>query len=138
MFGSQALTLTAPPADGSRRGTALSATLTREDIAEEHEALTPHDRITCPLHRRWVHQCTSSPAHAIRLTGHRWCRACDSPVNIAVDELTGAVTLTCPRCHRSPDTAANRQLLRSCRASIEAARQNRFPALAIASSMRAA
>lgn len=61
----------AKPVDG------LAAMLAWEDAAEERDGLSPHDRITCPVHRRWVHQCVSSPAHAIRVTGHRWCRACE-------------------------------------------------------------
>lgn len=131
MFNTGQLTLVAPPAPSRPRLVATSActvmatALAREDSAEEHAGLSPHDRITCPVHRRWVHQCASSPEHAIRVTGHRWCRSCDAAVTIAVDELTGTVTLTCPRCHRSPDTAANHQVLRSCRASIDAARQDR-------------
>lgn len=122
--------LTSAPAY-SCDGTRMAAVLVREDNAEERSDLSPHDRITCPVHCRWVHECVSSPAHAIRVTGHRWCRACDVPVTIAVDELMGSVALTCPRCHRSPNTAANRQLLRSCRVSLDAARQDRLPTLPI-------
>lgn len=122
----------------SRDGTRMSAVLVSEDAAEERGDLSPHDRITCPVHRRWVHQCMSSPAHAIRVTGHRWCRACDTPMTVAVDELTGSVSVTCPRCRRSPSTAANRQLLRSCRASIDAARRDRSPTLPIPLPRRAA
>lgn len=111
----------AKPVDG------LAAMLAWEDGAEERDGLSPHDRITCPVHRRWIHQCMSSPSHAIRVTGHRWCRACDSAVTIAVDELTASVALTCSHCGRFPDTAANRQVLQSCQASIDAARQPGSP-----------
>lgn len=106
---------------------ALATVLAREDPDEEHAGLSPHDRLTCPLHRRWVHQCVSSPVHAIRVTGHRWCRACDTAVAIAVDELAESVNLTCPNCRQFPASAVNRQVLRSCRASIIGAQQNRFP-----------
>lgn len=116
----------------------MAATLVHEDAGEERGDLSPHDRVTCPVHRRWVHECVSSPAHAIRVTGHRWCRACDSPVTVVVDEFIGSVTLTCPRCRSSPTTAANRQLLRSCRASLDAARRDRFPTLPIPLSRRVA
>ncbi|WP_431908698.1 hypothetical protein [Amycolatopsis thermoflava] len=61
------------------------------------------------------------------MTGHRWCRACDLAATIMVDELGGAVVLTCPRCHTCPDSAANRHLLRSCRASLHAAWLDRQP-----------
>lgn len=131
MFGQQPISLSAPRAvrdaqRDARPQSPLSATLASEDAAEERELLSPHDRVTCPAHRRWAYQCASSPAHAIRVTGHRWCRQCDTPATIAIDELTGSITLTCPRCRRSPNSAANRQLLRSCRASIAAARQDRL------------
>lgn len=104
----------------------LAATLADEDAAEEYAALSPHERATCPVHRRWSYQCVSSPSHAIRVTGHRWCRSCDVALTVAVDELTGSITLDCPLCHRLPNTAANRQIIRSCRASY-LARQDRKP-----------
>lgn len=107
----------------------LAATLVIEDIAEERDGLSPHDRLTCPLHRRWVYQCASSPSHAIPVTGHCWCRDCQVPVTVAVDELACSIELTCPRCHRFPNTAANRQVLRSCRASIGIARKDQTPAV---------
>lgn len=144
MYDTGSLTLIAPPAHGRPRlvvncgSTALTAALAREDSAEELADLSPHDRITCPVHRRWVHQCGSSPEHAIRITGHRWCRTCDTPVTIAVDELNGTATLTCPSCYRSPNTAANRQVLRSCRASIDAARQDRHPTVSVPMQRRVA
>lgn len=112
-------------------GTRLARTLVNEDAAEELGGLSPHARTTCPVHRRWVHECVASPAHAIRVTGHRWCRQCDTPVIAVLDELAGTLTLTCPGCHRFPDSAANRQLIRSCRASIDADRQDRIPTASI-------
>ena len=36
-------------------------------------------------------------------------------------QLTGDVALTCPKCHQMPAGAANRQLVRCCRASLAAA-----------------
>ena len=68
----------------------LASTLSTEDIAEEN-GLNPLERITCRLHRRWLHHCISSPAHVIAVTGHRWCRSCQCAVTVAVDELTGDV-----------------------------------------------
>lgn len=105
----------------------LAATLAHEDADEELANLSPQGHITCPLNSRWIHECVSSPAHAIQVTGHRWSRRCDSSVNVAGDELTTSIRLTCPRFGRLPDTVANRQILRSCRVSLVAARQDRLP-----------
>ncbi|HKS46556.1 MAG TPA: hypothetical protein VJT49_15870 [Amycolatopsis sp.] len=101
----------------------LTDTLTQEDAAEESGALSPHARCTCAFHRRWLHQCVASPAHAMPVTGHRWCRSCNVAAEVAIDELSGTVTLTCPRCRRFPDSMANRQLVRSCQASLAGARR---------------
>ncbi|MFI7680183.1 hypothetical protein [Actinophytocola sp. NPDC049390] len=100
---------------------ALAAALSGEDIAEDADGLDPLERVTCRLHRRWLHHCVSSPAHVIAVTGHRWCRSCACAVAIAVDELTGDVRLTCPRCGITPRGPATRQIVRCCRASIAAA-----------------
>ena len=35
--------------------------------------------------------------------------------------LDGDITLTCPRCHRTPDSLATRQTMRACRASLATA-----------------
>lgn len=103
----------------------LADTLIVEDAAEEREELSAHERISCPAHRRWVHECISSPAHVISVTGHRWCRLCDAEASVAVDQLTGSVSVVCTRCRKTPDTAATRQILRTCRASLAAASENR-------------
>lgn len=100
----------------------LAATVAAEDRAEAERGLSPHERITCRLHRRWVHQCIASPQHVIAVSGHRWCDECASAVTVAVDELTGSVELTCPRCARTPRTRANDQIIRTCEASLNAAR----------------
>ncbi len=99
----------------------LAAALSTEDAAEDAGDLDPLERTTCYTHRRWLHHCVSSPLHVIVVTGHRWCRRCSCAVNVAIDELTGDVALTCPRCHEPPAGAANRQLVRCCRASLAAA-----------------
>ncbi|MCG3754107.1 hypothetical protein [Amycolatopsis sp. Poz14] len=98
----------------------LALALTQEDSREETD-LDPFDRITCRTHRRWLHQCVSSPHHAVPLSGHRWCRPCGRPLDAAVDELSGDVRFSCPRCGQTPDNRATRQLTRACRASIAAA-----------------
>jgi hypothetical protein len=43
--------------------------VTAEDLAEELGALSPHDRVTCRFHRRWLHECVASPIHAIPVFG---------------------------------------------------------------------
>jgi hypothetical protein len=48
----------------------LAAVLHQEDLAER-AGLSPFDRITCPLHRRWLHQCIASPVHVVPIAGHR-------------------------------------------------------------------
>lgn len=103
----------------------LADTLISEDAAEEQESLSPLARITCHLHRRWAHECIGSPQHVIAVTGHRWCHRCEAEVTVAVDELTGSVTLTCRRCKQTPSTAASRQIVRNCRASLAAAGRTR-------------
>jgi len=101
----------------------LAAALAREDAAEE-DGLNPFERTTCYTHRRWLHQCVSSPLHVVRVSGHRWCRRCDHPATVAVDELAGDLSLHCPRCGTTPSGPANRQLLRACRASMAAGTAN--------------
>jgi hypothetical protein len=98
----------------------LATALSTEDIAED-DGLDPFERTTCYAHRRWLHQCVSSPLHVVRVSGHRWCRRCECAVDVAVDELVGDLRLTCPRCRATPAGAANRQVVRSCRASLAAA-----------------
>jgi hypothetical protein len=104
----------------------LAEKLAAEDSAVE-TGLSPFERLTCPAHRRWIHQCVASPQHASPVTGHRWCRDCQSPLTVAIDELTGDVTLTCPRCHRTPPSIATRQIVRACRASLATVHNHRTP-----------
>jgi hypothetical protein len=99
----------------------LIATLVEEDHAEDDGVLAPDDRLTCHVHGRWIHQCVSSPVHVNPVTRHRWCRGCDSPLGVVVDELAGAVAMRCPRCGHG-GSAATARLLAACRASIEAHR----------------
>lgn len=96
----------------------LAAVLTSEDQQEEVHDLSPHDRLTCRTHRRWVHECLSSPLHVIIVTGHRWCRDCQTAAEVAVDELTASMAMRCPRCGRMPDGWANRRTAAACRTSI--------------------
>ncbi|MBB5159138.1 hypothetical protein [Saccharopolyspora phatthalungensis] len=103
----------------------LADTLILEDAAEEREEISALDRISCHVHRRWVHECISSPTHVIAVTGHRWCRRCEAEASVAVDEVSGSVNVVCTRCGRAPDTAATRQILRTCRASLAAALESR-------------
>jgi hypothetical protein len=78
----------------------LAERLATEDAAVE-AGLSPFEQLTSPAHRRWLHQCIASPQHVSPVTGHRWCRDCACPVNVAVD-----------------DRVATRQILRACRASL--------------------
>jgi hypothetical protein len=102
----------------------LAAALFAEDEAEE-DGLNPHERTTCHVHRRWLHDCVSSPQHVIVVTGHRWCRRCACAATVAVDELAGDVSLRCFRCGEMPAGPANRQVVRACRASLAAAAEGR-------------
>jgi hypothetical protein len=102
----------------------LAECLASEDAAVEAGA-SPFERLTCPMHRRWLHRCISSPQHVIPVTGHRWCRECQSPATVTVDELDGDVAVACPRCHRVPDGIATRQIVGACRASLSAERRFR-------------
>jgi hypothetical protein len=97
--------------------TALAAQLTFEDYAEDAVRLAPDDRITCPLHRKWIHQCVASPTHVNRVTSHRWCRHCALPLAVAIDEVALTVTMRCPGCGggNSPATA---RVLTACRTSL--------------------
>lgn len=104
----------------------LADRLATEDAAVE-AGLSPFERLTCPAHRRWLYRCIASPQHALPTTGHRWCRDCDVPATVAVDELSGDVTVTCPRCGRMPNTIATRQIVRTCRASLATAQGSRDP-----------
>ena len=114
-----------------RAASSLAAALTTEDQTEDTGWLDPLDRLTCRVHRRWIHECAHGNLHVIPVTGHRWCRPCRYALEIAVDELTGRVTLHCPRCDRGPTTKADHQLIAACEASLIAARTSR-PAAALA------
>jgi len=107
------------------RDRALAVMLAEEDAAEEI-GLNPLERVSCRLHRRWLHHCVHSADHVIKVTGHRWCRDCSSTASVGVDELTGDVLVRCETCRRTPDTSATRQIVRTCRASLAAA-QGFFP-----------
>ncbi|WP_284748700.1 hypothetical protein [Amycolatopsis sp. RTGN1] len=106
----------------------LAAILAAEDTAEEH-GLNPHTRSTCYVHRCWAHQCVGSPLHVLVVTGHRWCRRCECPVDVAVDETPpGAVHLYCPRCGQA-GSAANREVRQACRTSLSAMHGGDTPTL---------
>jgi hypothetical protein len=100
----------------------LTAALAAEDHAEDTGWLDALDRLTCRVHRRWIHECAHSDLHVIEVTGHRWCRPCRRALEIAVDEVTRTVALHCPRCHRGTTTRADRQLVAACESSLTASR----------------
>ena len=95
----------------------LATALTAEDRSEE-DGLDPLERVTCRTHRRWLHDCVSSPLHVVIVTGTRWCRKCECALNVAIDQLAGDVAVRCPSCDETPATRATRQLVRACRAGL--------------------
>jgi hypothetical protein len=103
---------------------ALADALIAEDHAEEVGFLDALDRITCPAHRRWVHQCCHSDLHVSQVSGHRWCRPCRRALEVAIDEVTGTVALRCPTCERGARTRADAQLVAACEASLSTARRS--------------
>jgi hypothetical protein len=103
--------------DARRR---LAERLAAEDAAESR-GLSPFERTTCGVHRRWIHDCVSSPLHVVAVAGYRWCRRCAAVATVGVDHLAGTVTVRCTRCERPPDTPATAQIIRVCRASLAAA-----------------
>jgi hypothetical protein len=107
----------------------LSRTLRSEDLAEDAGRLSPDDRLTCHVHRRWIHQCVSSPVHAHPVTRHRWCRDCEKALTVAVDEFAGTVRMTCPGCGAGGSSATTR-LLAACRASLGVTTGRRSAAVA--------
>ncbi|WP_439378991.1 hypothetical protein [Amycolatopsis lexingtonensis] len=102
----------------------LPVLLATEDDAEEMGLLAPDDRLTCHVHGRWIHQCVASPAHVSPVTRHRWCRGCRTALSVAVDELSLAVAMSCPRCGDGASAATTR-LTAACRASLAAERDIR-------------
>ena len=126
------LTLVDNRTESTPRVCTLSDALAAEDHAEDTGWLDPLDRLTCRVHRRWIHECSHSDLHVIQVTGHRWCRPCRRALEIAVDELAGTVALHCPRCHRGATTRADVQLVAACESSLTASRASthELPALA--------
>jgi hypothetical protein len=82
----------------------LATALTAEDRSEE-DGLDPLERVTCRTHRRWLHDCVSSPLHVVIVTGTRWCRKCECALNVAIDQLAGDVAVRA--CRASLATASD-------------------------------
>ena len=112
------------PTYADLRDRRLAATLSSEDVAED-AGLDPFERISCRIHRRWLHQCIHSPVHVVLVSGPRWCRSCDAQAVVAVDEVTGDFRVNCTRCGRTPPGRASRQIVRTCTASLAAAQDDR-------------
>jgi hypothetical protein len=110
----------------------LASTLAGEDHREDAGALDPTGRVTCRTHRRWLHECVSSPVHTNPAIGYRWCRRCDHQALVAVDELSGEVAIRCGLCGHFPRSRANDELVDLCRRSLALARSGRFPVRAAA------
>ncbi|WP_204164873.1 hypothetical protein [Rhodococcus oxybenzonivorans] len=96
--------------------------LASEDAAEDDLRLAPDDRVTCPLHHRWIYRCVASPAHINAVTRHRWCRSCAVPLPVVIDEIAGTVTIVCTRCGDGGSPATTR-LIAACRASLATSKQ---------------
>lgn len=99
----------------------LADVLVAEDAAQR-AGLSPFERITCRVHRRWVHECIASPLHVVAVSGHRWCEECALPAVVSVDQLLGDVEVRCPQCRCVPASVATEQIVRTCQASLRAAR----------------
>jgi hypothetical protein len=109
---------------------ALRARLVLEDRVEDTGELGADDRLTCHVHGRWIHQCVSSPIHVNQVTRHRWCRDCEMPVPVVIDELAGIVSMRCSRCGDGVSGPTAR-LVVACRASLRAShRGSALPAAA--------
>ncbi len=104
-------------ASKAQQDTNLATRLVVEDTAELAGRLPVDSRLTCGVHRRWIHDCVSSPTHVNQITGHRWCRPCAEPLTVAVDQLARTVEMQCPTCGDGRSAATNR-LVVSCRASL--------------------
>src|SRR5262245_19094365 len=107
---------------------ALADALIAEDHAEEIGFLDALDRITCPAHRRWIHQSCHSDLHVSPVSGHGWCRPCRRALEVAVDEVAGTVALRCPGCDRGARPRADAQLVAACEARLSTARRPARPA----------
>jgi hypothetical protein len=99
---------------------ALADALVAEDHAEDTGWLDALDRMTCPVHRRWIHECCHSDLHVNQVCGHRWCRPCRRVLEVAVDHVAGTVALHCPACDRGARTRADVRLVAACEASLTA------------------
>ena len=64
---------------------AFDERLASEDAAEDDLRLPPDDRVTCPLHRRWIYRCVASPAQS----RHLETASTQAGVNPAVQCATG-------------------------------------------------
>lgn len=98
----------------------LAQRLAIEDHEEDAGFMAPDDRLTCHVHGRWIHQCASSPVHVNQVTRHRWCRDCQIPLDVVIDELARDVIMRCQRCGDGSSTATTR-LTVACGKSLQAA-----------------
>ena len=104
----------------------LAATLVQEDLAQL-AGQSPFERISCRVHRRWVHECIASPAHVVAVSGYRWCDTCAVPANVSVDHLLGTVQVWCDACGRRVRNEASEQIVRTCQSSLRATRADSLP-----------
>jgi len=100
----------------------LAAVLRQEDLAEL-AGMSPFERLTCRVHRRWLYECIASPLHVVPVAGYRWCEDCATSATVTVDQLLHVVSVWCPQCGQTPSAFATDQIVRTCRASMAAAHQ---------------
>jgi hypothetical protein len=106
-------------ASKAQEDTNLARRLAVKDSAELAGRLPADSRLTCSVHRRWIHHCVSSPVHVNQVTGHRWCRDCAAELTVAVDELCRTVTMACPSCGNGGGPSSDR-LVNACLGSLVA------------------
>ncbi len=113
---------------GLNPAAAFTAALEIENAAQASGTLAWFDRLTCPEHKTWWHQCLpTSPQHVSRMEGLRWCHRCVQEMTVAVDEVSGTAAIICRSCTSSGDDV-NRRAEVAIRASLHRVRQYEFAA----------
>jgi len=95
----------------------LALALAADDENEDH-GLNLHERTTCHLHRRSLHDCVSTPLHAIAVTRPPLGRT----VRVRGERCAA------PAAGKLLPAQPNRQLVRACRASLAAAGEGKYAA----------
>jgi hypothetical protein len=88
-----------------------------ENAVAEHRTNSIGERVTCPVHRTWLYLCINSLPH----DASRWCATCGHPMQIAVDELSCNVSVTCSCFDGDAPTSLAQVLRAACHRSVKAA-----------------